>query len=86
MEAGASFVTVHLGGWDHHWNLESGMESYLPRVDELVAALFNDLDQRGILRGIDLDDRVVLFDADDVGELLEEVELLDFGFMRNVVD
>ncbi|MCP4192475.1 MAG: DUF1501 domain-containing protein [Planctomycetaceae bacterium] len=49
VEAGASFVTVHLGGWDHHWNLESGMESYLPRVDELVAALFNDLDQRGIL-------------------------------------
>ncbi|MDG2383213.1 MAG: DUF1501 domain-containing protein [Pirellulaceae bacterium] len=49
VEAGASFVTVHLGGWDHHWNLESGMESYLPRVDELVAALFTDLDQRGIL-------------------------------------
>ena len=24
VEAGSSFVTVHLGGWDHHWNLEFG--------------------------------------------------------------
>ena len=32
VEAGATFVTVHYGGWDHHWNLKSGMESALPRV------------------------------------------------------
>ena len=49
VEAGASFVTVHFGGWDHHWNLQSGMESYLPRVDAAVSTLFTDLDQRGLL-------------------------------------
>ena len=49
VEAGASFVTVHFGGWDHHWNLQAGMENYLPRVDTAVSALFTDLDQRGIL-------------------------------------
>lgn len=49
VEAGARFVTVHFGGWDHHWNLESGMNSYLPRVDAAVYGLFKDLDQRGLL-------------------------------------
>jgi hypothetical protein len=49
VEAGASFVTVHFGGWDHHWNLESGYDDYLPRVDAAVAGLFSDLDQRGML-------------------------------------
>ena len=28
-----TFVTVHCGGWDHHWSLKSGMESYLPQID-----------------------------------------------------
>ena len=49
VEAGARFVTVHFGGWDHHWNLESGMESCLPRVDSAVSGLLTDLDQRGLL-------------------------------------
>ena len=49
VEAGVSFVTVHLGGWDHHWDLKSGYDNYLPKVDEGVAALFEDLDQRGLL-------------------------------------
>jgi uncharacterized protein (DUF1501 family) len=49
VEAGATFVTVHFGGWDHHWNLKAGMESYLPIVDSAVAALFEDLDERGLL-------------------------------------
>ena len=49
VEAGVTFVTVHLGGWDHHWDLQSGMESLLPIVDAAVAALFEDLDQRGLL-------------------------------------
>ncbi len=49
VEAGASFVTVHFGGWDHHWNLESGYENNLPRVDAAVASLFEDLEQRGML-------------------------------------
>ncbi len=49
VEAGATFVTVHFGGWDHHWDLESGMRNYLPKVDDAVSALFADLDDRGML-------------------------------------
>jgi hypothetical protein len=49
VEAGSTFVTVHFGGWDHHWNLKAGMENYLPRVDSAVAGLLEDLDQRGML-------------------------------------
>jgi hypothetical protein len=48
-EAGSTFSTVHLGGWDHHWDLKKGYENYLPIVDSLVSALFLDLDDRGLL-------------------------------------
>src|SRR5262249_5369284 len=49
VEAGCTFVTVHYGGWDHHWDLQKGMENYLPMVDSAVSALFRDLDERGLL-------------------------------------
>jgi hypothetical protein len=49
VEAGSTFITVHFGGWDHHWDLQKGMENYLPLVDRAVAALFTDLDERGLL-------------------------------------
>ncbi len=49
VEAGSTFVTVHFGGWDHHWDLKAGMERYLPMVDSCVSALFRDLDERGLL-------------------------------------
>jgi Protein of unknown function (DUF1501) len=49
VEAGATFVTVLYAGWDHHWDLQAGMENYLPRVDSAVSTLFYDLDQRGLL-------------------------------------
>jgi hypothetical protein len=49
VEAGATFVAVHFGGWDHHWDLKAGMENYLPVVDSAVAALFTDLDEHGLL-------------------------------------
>jgi hypothetical protein len=48
VEAGSTFVTVHMGGWDHHWDLQKGMENYLPQLDMLIAALFTDLAQRGL--------------------------------------
>ncbi len=48
VEAGTTFVTCHFGGWDHHWDLEKGMQSYLPRVDQAVSALFTDLTERGL--------------------------------------
>jgi len=48
VEAGATFVTCQFGGWDHHWNLQSGMQNYLPKIDQLVSALFTDLSERGL--------------------------------------
>jgi len=49
VEAGSTFVTVHYGGWDHHWDLQSGMDNYLPMVDSAVSGLITDLDARGML-------------------------------------
>ncbi len=50
VEAGATFVAVHFGGWDHHWDLKKGYETLLPIVDAAVASLFEDLDERGLLQ------------------------------------
>jgi len=47
-ESGVTFTAVHMGGWDHHWNLKQGMEDYLPRVDAAVATLFEDIASRGL--------------------------------------
>ncbi|HUG93731.1 MAG TPA: DUF1501 domain-containing protein [Planctomycetaceae bacterium] len=52
VEAGATFVTCHFGGWDHHWDLQKGMENYLPIVDRAVSGLLADLDQRGLLERV----------------------------------
>jgi uncharacterized protein (DUF1501 family) len=52
VEAGSTFVTVHSGGWDHHWDLEAGMKSRLPEVDAAVAALLSDLAERGQLQRV----------------------------------
>jgi hypothetical protein len=49
VEAGATFVTAVFSGWDHHWNLQEGMERYLPMVDSAVSGLFQDLETRGLL-------------------------------------
>jgi hypothetical protein len=49
VEAGSTFVTVHYGGWDHHWDLQKGYETVLPIVDSAVATLFEDLSERGLL-------------------------------------
>jgi hypothetical protein len=48
-EAGVTFTTVLMGGWDHHWNLKEGMQNYLPQLDSCVSTLFDDLSQRGLL-------------------------------------
>ena len=49
VEAGSTFVTVHSGGWDHHWDLQASYERMLPTVDSAVAGLLTDLDERGLL-------------------------------------
>jgi uncharacterized protein (DUF1501 family) len=49
VEAGVSFVTVNMGGWDQHGDLKAKMDLYLPRVDAAVSSLFQDLHSRGLL-------------------------------------
>jgi uncharacterized protein (DUF1501 family) len=49
VEHGARFVTVHSGGWDHHWDLQAGMERLLPQIDAGTAGLVSDLHRRGML-------------------------------------
>ncbi|MCP5537393.1 MAG: DUF1501 domain-containing protein [Akkermansiaceae bacterium] len=48
-ESGVRFISLTAGGWDHHDNIKGGIQSNLPPVDQAVAALINDLDQRGML-------------------------------------
>lgn len=49
VEAGVPFVTINDGGWDHHSDLFGALKTRLPTWDQTVAALINDLDQRGLL-------------------------------------
>src|SRR5205085_4130064 len=48
VEAGVTFVTVHMGGWDHHASIEPAMKSVLPIYDRAVGALVADLVDRGL--------------------------------------
>jgi uncharacterized protein DUF1501 len=50
IESGVQFVTVTDGGWDTHTdNFKSLRDRLLPRVDQGLSALVEDLDQRGLL-------------------------------------
>jgi hypothetical protein len=49
VEAGAPFITLHEGGWDHHTDLFNSLAQRLPRFEATVAALIEDLSQRGLL-------------------------------------
>jgi hypothetical protein len=49
VEAGVPFVTLYDGGWDHHKTIFASLADKLPRVDQAVAALVEDLDRRGLL-------------------------------------
>jgi len=49
VEAGVPFITIYDGGWDHHSDLFNALTTRLPSWDQTVAALINDLDQRGML-------------------------------------
>ncbi len=49
IEAGTRFVSLTAGGWDHHDNIKNGIERNLPETDKAIAALINDLDDRGML-------------------------------------
>ncbi|MCA9259074.1 MAG: DUF1501 domain-containing protein [Planctomycetales bacterium] len=49
IEAGARFVTLNYGGWDHHQRVTDNMRRSLPPLDQALAALISDLDERGML-------------------------------------
>src|SRR5262249_33312066 len=48
VEAGVTFVTVHMGGWDDHAQIEAAMKYKLPVVDRALSALVTDLSERGL--------------------------------------
>ena len=49
VEAGTRFVSLTAGGWDHHDNIKNGIQRQMPPVDQAIAALISDLDERGLL-------------------------------------
>lgn len=49
VEAGARFVTLTYGGWDHHAGITGNMRRLLPDFDRAYATLLTDLDERGLL-------------------------------------
>ncbi len=50
VEVGVSWVTVYLGGWDHHTKIFDAYKGdQIKNMDKGVAALVSDLDRRGIL-------------------------------------
>jgi len=49
VEKGVRFVTVINGSWDHHSNIKEKIEELTYRTDRGVAALLEDLSQRGLL-------------------------------------
>jgi hypothetical protein len=49
VEAEVPFITLYEGGWDHHVDLFSALKKRLPTFDATVAALIEDLAQRGML-------------------------------------
>ena len=58
-EAGVRFVEICQPGWDHHSNLHKGLIDRCGSIDQPVAGLLTDLDQRGMLN-----DTLVLFGSE----------------------
>jgi hypothetical protein len=53
VEAGVTFVTVNMGGWDTHSNnFQSLKTSLLPKYDQAMAALVSDLHERGLAKKV----------------------------------
>lgn len=49
VEAGVPFVTLYEGGWDHHTNLFKAYDTKMPAHQSTIAALIQDLEERGML-------------------------------------
>ena len=51
VEAGVPFIEVNLGGWDNHQNIFPTLrDTKLPMLDQGMSALYEDLEQRGLLQ------------------------------------
>lgn len=51
VEAGVPFIEVDFGGWDNHAGIHNILENQkLPQLDKAMAALVEDLEQRGLLQ------------------------------------
>ena len=50
VEAGVPFITLYEAGWDHHVGLFPALKKRLPSFDAILAALIDDLSQRGLLQ------------------------------------
>jgi hypothetical protein len=48
-EEGVRFIELGHGGWDHHRNLEKGIQARCREIDQPIAGLLKDLKQRGML-------------------------------------
>jgi hypothetical protein len=49
VEAGVPFITLNEGGWDHHTEIFPSFNKRMPGFENTIAALIEDLDQRGLL-------------------------------------
>ena len=49
VESGVRFVTVNSGGWDHHAKIFESLDRRLPDLDQSLAMLIDDLEERGLL-------------------------------------
>lgn len=61
IEAGTRCVTINTAYWDHHNDIEKGLEELLPPLDQAIGTLVQDLDQRGLL------DDVLIYCAGEFG-------------------
>jgi hypothetical protein len=52
VEAGVTFVTVHMGGWDDHANIAQAMKYKLPHYDKALSGLVEDLSNRGLYKKV----------------------------------
>jgi len=52
MEAGVTFVTARITGWDNHGKIEAAMKNNGVRYDQAVASLVTDLADRGLDRDV----------------------------------
>ncbi len=49
VEAGVPFVTLYEGGWDHHGGIFPACRKRLPKWDQTLSTLLEDLSERGLL-------------------------------------